>query len=78
MGTGDKPAERGVAFTCAGPNWGTSVQGPKVGRTLRLEYAEAAANVLASEAHENKIYEPSSDPQTQETLAEYVGKAIEE
>ena len=60
----------------AGAPWVTSAGSGKVGWTLKREYAEAAANVLASEGHENKIYELSSQPQTQEKLASVVSNVI--
>lgn len=60
----------------AGAPWVTSAESGKVGWTLKREYAEAAANVLASEGHENKIYELSSQPQTQEKLASVVSTVI--
>lgn len=65
-----------IQAAIAGAPWVTSAQEGKVGWTLKREYAEAAANVLATEGHENKIYELSSQPQTQETLAAIVSKEI--
>ncbi len=65
-----------IQATNAGAPWVTSAESGKVGWTLKREYAEAAANVLASEGHENKIYELSSQPQTQEKLASVVSAVI--
>lgn len=65
-----------IQAAAAGAPWVTSAKGGKVGWTLRTEYAEAAASALAGEGHENKIYELSSEPQTQEALASAVGKAL--
>ena len=59
-----------------GAPWVTSAQEGKVGWTLKREYAEAAAIALASEGHENKIYELSNQPQTQVALAAIVGKVL--
>lgn len=65
-----------IQAAMAGAPWVTSAQSGKVGWSLKREYAEAAANALATEGHENKIYELSSQPQTQEALALVVGKVI--
>lgn len=65
-----------IQAAAAGAPWVTSAQGGKVGWTLRREYAEAAAKVLAGEGHQNKIYELSGEPQTQEALAAAAGKAL--
>lgn len=65
-----------IQAAAAGAPWVTSAQNGKVGWTLRREYAEAAANVLVQEGHENKIYEFSSKPQSQEDLASAVGKVL--
>ncbi len=65
-----------IQAAAAGAPWVTSAQGGKVGWTLRREYAEAAANVLAGEGHENKIYELSGVPHTQDELAAVVGKTL--
>ena len=65
-----------IQAAAAGAPWVTSAQGGKVGWALRREYAEAAASVLASEGHENTIYELSGEPQTQDTLATVVAKIL--
>lgn len=59
-----------------GAPWVTSAGSGKVGWSLRREYAEAAANVLVSENHENAIYELSGKAHSQEELAQAVGKAL--
>jgi NAD(P)H dehydrogenase (quinone) len=64
----------------AGAPWVTSAGSGKVGWAARGDYAEAAANVLTGEGHENTVYELSGKPLTQEELtkiiSEVVGKEI--
>ncbi|WP_342427549.1 SDR family oxidoreductase [Paenibacillus sp. FSL L8-0158] len=64
----------------AGAPWLTSAGSGKVGWATRADYAQAAANVLSGEGHENTIYELSGKPITQEEfaaiLAEVLGKDV--
>ncbi len=60
----------------SGAPWVTSAKNGKVGWTLKREYAEAAASALAGEGHENKVYELSSEPKTQEELVMALSKVI--
>lgn len=52
-----------------GAPWLTSAGNGKVGWAIRRDYAEAAANVLIHEGHNNKVYELSGPLLTQEELA---------
>lgn len=52
-----------------GAPWLTSAGVGKVGWAIRRDYAEAAANVLTNEGHNNKVYELSGPLLTQEELA---------
>ncbi|MFP3361136.1 SDR family NAD(P)-dependent oxidoreductase, partial [Planococcus sp. SIMBA_143] len=52
----------------AGAPWVTSAKTGRTGWALQQDYAEAAATVLTGEGHENKIYELSGTPLTQEAL----------
>lgn len=52
-----------------GAPWLTSAGTGKVGWAIRRDYAEAAANVLTHEGHNNKVYELSGPLLTQEELA---------
>lgn len=52
-----------------GAPWLTSAGTGKVGWAIRRDYAEAAANVLTNEGHNNKVYELSGPLLTQEELA---------
>lgn len=65
-----------INAAASGAPWVTSAGDGKVGWTLRREYAEAAAKVLSSHGHENKIYDLSSPAHTQDDLAKAVGKAL--
>lgn len=56
-----------------GAPWVTSAGSGKVGWALRQEYAEAAAAVLSGNGHENRIYELSGEPLTQDELAAALG-----
>ena len=60
----------------AGAPWVTSAGNGKVGWALRLEYAEAIANVLAGNGHENTVYELSGKLLTQEELASALGAVL--
>jgi len=53
----------------AGAPWVTSAEDGRVGWAPRRDYAEAAAAVLAGSGHENRIYELSGTPLTQEEFA---------
>lgn len=70
-----------IQASLQGAPWLTSAGGGKVSWAARRDYAEAAAKVLATEGHENVIYELSGKPLTQEELAALVqeasGKAIQ-
>ncbi|AYV69451.1 NAD(P)-dependent oxidoreductase [Niallia circulans] len=59
-----------------GAPWVTSAGSGKVGWALQQDYAEAAAEVLASEGHENTIYELSGKPLSQEEIAAAVSQVI--
>lgn len=65
-----------IKAVASGAPWITSAEDGKVGWTLRREYAEAAAKVLSSQGHENKIYELSSPAHTQKDLAKATGNAL--
>lgn len=58
-----------VQAVLAGAPWLTSAGPGKVGWAVRADYAEAAANVLAGDGHDNAVYELSGKPRTQEELA---------
>ncbi|MFC9540281.1 SDR family oxidoreductase [Lysinibacillus sp. NPDC056959] len=64
-----------------GAPWLTSAGEGKVGWALRDELAEATANVLAKDGHENKVYELGGVPYTQAqfvaTVNEITGKNIQ-
>lgn len=60
----------------AGAPWVTSAGNGKVGWATRGDYAEAAANVLTGDGHENTVYELSGNPLTQEELTEIIGSVI--
>lgn len=60
----------------AGAPWVTSAGNGKVGWALQLDYAEAVANVLAGNGHENTIYELSGKLLTQEELASALGAVL--
>lgn len=60
----------------AGAPWVTSAGAGKVGWALHREYAQAAAAVLAGEGHENKTYELSGKPASQEELAAALGAVL--
>ncbi|MEK5053643.1 SDR family oxidoreductase [Niallia circulans] len=60
----------------SGAPWVTSAGSGKVGWALQQDYAEAAAEVLAGEGHENTIYELSGKPLSQEEIAAAVSQVI--
>lgn len=60
----------------AGAPWVTSAGEGKVGWATREDYAEAAANVLTDEGHENTIYELSGKPLTQQELTQIFSSVI--
>ncbi|MNW25439.1 Quinone oxidoreductase 2 [compost metagenome] len=64
-----------VQSALQGAPWLTSAGSGKVGWAARRDYAEAAAKVLATDGHENVIYELSGKPLTQEELAALVQEA---
>lgn len=59
-----------------GAPWVTSAGSGKVGWAGRRDYAEAAANVLAGEGHNNTVYELSGKPLTQEELSSILAGVI--
>lgn len=59
-----------------GAPWVTSAGSGKVGWVGRRDFAEAAANVLAGEGHNNTVYELSGKPLTQEELASILAGVI--
>ena len=61
----------------AGAPWVTSAGNGKVGWAMRLDYAEAIANVMAGSGHENTIYELSGKLLTQEELASALGAVLD-
>lgn len=71
------PSIQGVL---AGAPWVTSAGEGKVGWALQQDYAEAAARVLSSYGHENKIYELSGELVTQKefvsTIRDGFGKEV--
>jgi NAD(P)H dehydrogenase (quinone) len=60
----------------SGATWVTAAGTGKVGWALQRDYAEAAATVLSGIGHENKIYELSGTPRTQEELASILGTVL--
>lgn len=60
----------------AGVPWITSAGEGKVGWALQQDYAEAGAEVLAGEGHENTIYELSGKLLSQEDIAAAVSTVI--
>lgn len=58
-----------------GQPWLIVAQTGKVGWMPQVDYAEAAANVLAGQGHDNKIYELSGELLTTEELAKRYAKA---
>ncbi|MED0876002.1 SDR family oxidoreductase [Bacillus mobilis] len=73
--------ELGTIQGCmAGAPWITTAGEGKIGWVYRPDLAEATANVLAADGHENKIYELSGENLTQQqfvdTLNEIVNKEV--
>ena len=66
-----------IQAVLAGAPWVTSAGNGKVGWALRLDYAEAIANVMAGSGHENTIYELSGKLLTQEQLASALGAVLD-
>ena len=70
-----------VQASLNGGSWVTSAGEGKVGWVLRADLAEATANVLASEGHDNKAYELGGENLTQAefvaALNEVTGKGIQ-
>ncbi len=60
----------------AGAPWATAAGNGKVGWALQKDYAEAAAAVLTGSGHENKIYELSGKPLTQQELVSALGTVL--
>ena len=64
-----------------GSPWVTAAGDGQVGWVSRADLAEATANVLAGDGHENKIYELGGDNLTQDdfvaTLNEVTGKDVQ-
>ncbi|MFD6440871.1 SDR family oxidoreductase [Peribacillus sp. NPDC060186] len=60
----------------AGAPWITSAGTGKVGWVLRQDLAEATANVLTREGHENTVYELSGKLMTQEELTSALGDVL--
>ena len=58
----------GIKASAEGAPWTTAAGDGKVGWALQKDYAEAAAGVLSGEGHENKTYELSGTPLTQQEL----------
>ncbi|MGE7887629.1 SDR family oxidoreductase [Bacillus cereus] len=71
---------RSIQSCIAGSPWVTCASKGKIGWVYRLDLAEAAANVLVDDGHENKIYELSGENLTQkqfvDTLSEVLGKEV--
>lgn len=73
--------ELGTIQSCiSGAPWITSAGEGKIGWVYRPDLAEATANVLIADGHENQIYELSGENLTQkqfvDTLSEVLGKEI--
>ncbi|CQR47187.1 Quinone oxidoreductase 2 [Paraliobacillus sp. PM-2] len=69
-----------IQSVLAGAPWVTSAGSGKVGWALQQDYAEAAAEVLTGNGHENTIYELSGQLYTQEefvsALSNVLGKEV--
>jgi len=61
----------------AGAPWVTSAGSGKVGWALQQDYADAAATVLTGNGHENKTYELSGKPLTQEQLVSALSSVLD-
>ena len=60
----------------AGAPWVTSAGKGKIGWVYRPDLAEAAANVLVTEGHDNKIYELSGENLTQQQFVDALGALL--
>lgn len=61
----------------AGAPWVTSAGEGKVGWALQQDYADAAAEVLVGNGHENTVYELSGPLLTQDELASALGNVLD-
>ncbi|MUT65957.1 SDR family oxidoreductase [Paenibacillus sp. NEAU-GSW1] len=59
-----------------GAPWVTSAGTGKVGWVARRDFAEAAVKVLTSQGHDNKVYELSGKPLTQQELVTIFNQAV--
>ncbi len=57
-----------IKASLGGAPWMTAAGDGKVGWALQKDYAEAAASVLFGDGHENKVYELSGSPLSQQEL----------
>ena len=70
--------ELGTIQGCmAGAPWVTSAGEGKIGWVYRPDLAEAAANVLVTDGHENKIYELSGENLTQQQFVETLNEVLD-
>ncbi|MDQ0207232.1 SDR family oxidoreductase [Alkalicoccobacillus murimartini] len=60
----------------AGAPWVTSAESSKVGWALQQDYADAAANVLTQDGHDNTTYELSGPLLTQEEFVTQLGSVL--
>ncbi|WP_135556976.1 SDR family oxidoreductase [Paenibacillus cymbidii] len=60
-----------------GAPWVSASGTGKVGWATRRDFADAAVSVLTGQGHENKIYELSGQPRTQEELAAIFAEAMQ-
>ncbi|WP_433745709.1 SDR family oxidoreductase [Paenibacillus amylolyticus] len=65
-----------VQAAAQGAPWVHATNNSQVGWATRSDYAHAAAVVLASEGHENTVYELSGKLRTQAELAAIVGEVL--
>lgn len=66
-----------IKATMSGAPWVTSAPDGRVGWALREEYAQAAAEALMGEGHENKIYELSGEPLSQSEFAAMLSRVLD-
>src|SRR5699024_5242546 len=66
----------GIQGVLAGAPWVKSAGNGKVGWVLQQDLAEAAAEVLTGNGHENTIYELSGNPLTQEEFVSVLGDVL--
>ena len=57
-----------IKASLGGAPWMTAAGDGKVGWALQKDYAEAAASILSGDGHENKVYELSGSPLSQQEL----------